>query len=208
MTAKEQSDWARSLTGQMRIRLFRITGITIALLGLVTGLATNLKLKPHALIALDAPVSLSAGHIETGDFSVEPWHLYYVDIDLEKKRSLQRSCKPSMVLASQWELTSSTGHTDQGTSPWEDSGLTLAVFCPDERHYSFHAQFSPGADCLNMANPRLKVRTQPSASDLYTALTWASVLMMTVGIVILVQPSIRQRSQRYSKITVLGISGN
>jgi hypothetical protein len=188
----------------MRSGLFRIIGITIALFGLSLGVATNLKLKPHALVSLDIPISLSPGHIKTGDFSVEPWHLYYVDVDLGNSRPHKRGCEPTTVLATRWELTSKTGHVEGGTSPWEDSGLTIAVFCPDERRYSFHAQVSSGADCLNSANPRLKVRTHPGADDLYTALAWASALLITVGIVIFFLPSVQQRSQGYSMMTLVG----
>lgn len=189
----------------MRSRLFRITGITITLIGLAMGIVANLKLKPHARISLDVPVSLSAGHIETGDFRVEPLDLYYVDIDLEKRRH-RHGCEPLTVLATRWALTSATGHVDRGTSPWDDSGLSLAVFLPDESHYSFCAQVSSSADCLDTENPRLKVRTHPSASDLYTALTWTSVLMTTIGMVIFFQPSVRRRSKHNSMITVLGSS--
>lgn len=165
----------------MRLGFFSVTGVTVTLLGLAIGVATHLKLKPQPLVSLDMPVSLSADHIETGDFTVEPLRLYYVDIDLEKSRSPQRGCEPTTVLTTRWALTSTTGHVDRGTSPWEDSGLTLAVFLPNEYQYSFQARVSPGADCLNRENPRLKVRTHPGAGDLYTALTWMSVVVSRRG---------------------------
>ncbi len=187
----------------MRFRLFRAAGIAVVFLGLALWVATTFKLRPRALIALDIPVSLSAGHIETGDFSVEPDRRYYVDIDLEKTRLSRHGCQPATVLATQWELTSASNHIDHGSSPWEDSGLTVAVFCPDERRYSFHAQVLPGADCLNAANPRLRVRTHPIAGDLYTALTWVSAIITVFGFAILVQP-IRERFQYQPTVTVLG----
>jgi hypothetical protein len=203
---EEQSESARGHSLYMRISLLSITGVAVTLLGLVTGVTANLKLKPHALVSLDIPVWLSGDHVETGNFRVEPLHLYYVDIDLEKRRSHQHGCEPTTVLATRWVLKSATGHVDRGTSPWEDSGLTLAVFLPSERDYSFQAQVSPGAGCLDLENPRLKVRTHPSAGDAYTALTWTSVLTTIVGIVVFSQPLIWPRSEHDSMITVLGDS--
>ena len=87
----------------MRFRLFRAAGIAVVFLGLALWVATTFKLRPRALIALDIPVSLSAGHIETGDFSVEPDRRYYVDIDLEKTRLSRHGCQPATVLATRWE---------------------------------------------------------------------------------------------------------
>jgi hypothetical protein len=185
----------------MRSSLTWSLGIAVVALGVALWAATAYRLKPRALISLDIPVSLSAGQIQTGTFRVEPDRLYYVDIEIEKAPLLKHRCQPSTVLATQWELSSPTSNIDRGSSPWEESGLTIAVFCPAETQYSFDARVLPGADCLNSANPRLKVRTHPHAPFLYTVLTWTSALIIAIGVAIFIQPLIRlcYRSSRLER---------
>jgi hypothetical protein len=81
---------------------------------------------PHPDVALELPVSLSAGHVTTGNFNVNPGILYYVDIELDRRLQVRAQCEPRSVLSTQWAL-SSDGKEEHGLSPWEDTGLTIAV---------------------------------------------------------------------------------
>jgi hypothetical protein len=57
-------------------------GIVLTLAGpLLLGCATR-WLAPQPHVALEMPVSLSPGHINTGNFRVNPDSAYYIDINL------------------------------------------------------------------------------------------------------------------------------
>jgi len=142
------------------------------------------------------PVSLSPGHVITGNFSVNPSTLYYIDIELDKRSPMRAHCEPRSVLSTRWDL-SSDGGAEQGSSPWEDTGLTIAALYSEKTRYAFDAEIFPGASCLNASNPRLKVQTHPYPSDLYVALTWFSVVPVGIGLTLLMRPHI---SGRFSKI--------
>jgi biopolymer transport protein ExbD len=149
---------------------------------------------PH--VALDMPVSLAPGHIVTGNFSVNPGTLYYIDIEIDKRSPKLVHCEPHSVLSTRW-LLSSDGVVQQGSSPWEDTGLTIADLYSGKTRYSFDVEIFPGASCLNGNNPRLKVQTHPYPSDLYVALTWLSIVPVGIGLALLMRPHI---SRGFSKI--------
>jgi hypothetical protein len=96
------------------------------------------------------------------------------------------------VLSTQWVL-SSDGKEEHGSSPWEDTGLTIADLYSEKTRYAFDVEVLPGASCLNASNSRLKVQTHPYPSDLYGAGTWFSVLPVGFGLALLVRPYITWR---------------
>jgi biopolymer transport protein ExbD len=156
-------------------------------------------LAPHPHLAFEMPVSLSPGHVITGDFSVNPGTLYYLDIELDKQAPMRAHCEPRSVLSTRWVL-SSDGGAEQGGSPWEDTGLTIAdLYSEKTTRYAFDVEILPGGSCLNDRNPRLKVQTHPYPSDLYVALTWLSIVPVGIGLVMLTRPHI---SRRYSTVEV------
>jgi hypothetical protein len=65
----------------MRVSITGRIGIALILVGpiLMGGTIRWLATYPH--VALDMPVSLAPGHIVTGNFSVNPGTLYYIDIE-------------------------------------------------------------------------------------------------------------------------------
>lgn len=155
-------------------------------------------LAPHPDVLLEMPVSLSPGHILTGNFSVNLDTLYYIDIELDKTPPVHPNCRPRFVLGTRWVL-SGDGIAERGSSPWEETGLTIADLYGEKTRYSFDVEILPGAGCLNARNPRLKVQTHPYPSDLYVALTWLSIVPVGIGLVLLTRPHI---TSRYSTIEV------
>jgi len=163
------------------------------------------RLAPHPVVALDMPVSLSPGHIKTGTFAVNPDTLFYIDIETDRQFRIPPDCDPRNALRTQFILSSEDGQLiEQGSSPWEDTGLTIADFMGPTR-YTFDAEILPGASCLNAGNPRLKVQTHPSPSGLYVSLSWFSVLFVGIGIALLISPLLSGRlSKKPIGMSILG----
>src|SRR5215469_17227123 len=135
-------------------------GICLILGGIVLFGSAICWLAPHPAVAFDLPVSLSPGHVITGNFSVKPDTLYHIDIELDRRWQVRPHCEPRSVLSTQWVL-SSDGKEEHGSSPWEDTGLTIADLYSEKTRYAFDVEVLPGASCLNASNPRLKVQTHP-----------------------------------------------
>jgi biopolymer transport protein ExbD len=167
-------------------------GVCLILGGIGLFYCSVRRLAPHADVSLEMPVSLSPGHVITDNFSVNPDTIYYVDIELDKTSAVHANCEPRSVLTTRWVL-SSEGEAQQGGSPWEDTGLTIADLYGEKKRYTFDAEVLPGASCLNARNPRLKVQTHPGPSDLYVALTWLSIVPVGLGLVLLSRPYISRR---------------
>jgi len=180
----------------MRVSITVRIGIALVLVGPVLLGSAIRWLAPHPHIALEMPVSLSPGHVITGNFSVHPGTLYYIDIELDKRSPIRTHCEPRSVLSTRWVL-SSDGGAEQGSSPWEDTGLTIADLYSEKTQYAFDVEILPGASCLNASSPRLKVQTHPDPSDLYVALTWLSIVPVGIGLALLMRPHI---SRRFSRI--------
>jgi biopolymer transport protein ExbD len=172
----------------MRIPLTGRLGIVLMVVGSALLIYSIHWLAPHPRVALDIPISLSPGHISTPTFDVELDTLYYVDVELSKATlPTPAGCEPSAVLRTRWTVTGEGQPADKGSSPWEDSGLTLAVFLGENPRYAFDATIFPGASCLNARNPRLKVRTHVHPSDLYSGLNWFSIWVIATGFVLLIR---------------------
>jgi hypothetical protein len=180
----------------MRVSVTGRIAIALILMGAALMGSAIRWLAPHPHVVLEMPVSLSPGHLITGNFSVHPGTLYYLDVELGKPSPVRTNCEPRSVLSTRWVL-SSDGIAQQGSSPWEDTGLTIAVLYSENTPYSFDVEILPGASCLNSRSPRLKLQTHPSPSDLYVALTWLSIVPVGIGLVLLMRPHI---TRRFSKI--------
>ena len=171
------------------------TGVCLILVGIVLFGSAIRWLAPHPDVALELPVSLSPGHVITGNFSVNPDTVYYIEVELDRQSQVRAHCEPRSVLGTQWVL-SSDGKEERGSSPWEHTGLTIAALYSEKTRYAFDVEVLPGASCLNAGNPRLKVQTHPYPSDLYVALTWFSIVPVGVGLALLVAPCIKLGSAK------------
>lgn len=192
----------------MKIPLTGRIGIGLVLAGVVLLVYALRSLSPRPFVALEMPVSLSPGHITASPFTANPDTLFYIDIETDKQFRITPNCEPRDVLKTRFVLSSDDGQLlVQGSSPWEDTGLTIADFIGVGvgTRYAFDAEILPGASCLNAGNPRLKVRTHPSPSDLYVSVTWFSVLSMGAGIVLLIRPQVSRRlNKRLIGLSILG----
>jgi len=174
-----------SVSLSSRIPLAWRFGIALIVVGSGLLICSIHWLAPHQRVALDIPVSLSPGRITTGNFRVQPDALYQLDIELT--RPIPAGCDPHSVLSTQSTLSVDGKIERQGFSPWEDSGLIISDLLGENRQYSFDVQIFPGASCLNAGNPRLKVRTHPEASEVYTDLIWLSLWSIMTGFVLPIQ---------------------
>lgn len=176
-------------------------GICLVLVGVVLFGCAVRWFAPHPDIALEMPVSLSPGHVITGNFRVNLGTLYYIDIDLDKRSRVRPLCEPRSVLSTRWVL-SSEGGEEHGSSPWEDSGLTIAALYSEKPRYAFDVEILPGASCLNGSKPTLKVQTHPYPSDLYVALTWFSIVPVGVGLGLLMRPYVTMQIGKIEEIRI------
>jgi len=142
-------------------------------------------LAPHPRVALDIPISLSPGHVSITDFGVEPDTLYHIDVILSPTDHTPVDCQPYTVLNTKWTLKGG-GQVEEGSSPWEDSGLTIADMLGGDGRYTFDMTILPGAACLNARSPRLRVQTHVHPSDLYSVLNWFSIWMNATGFFLLI----------------------
>jgi biopolymer transport protein ExbD len=171
----------------MRVALAGRVAIVLIIAGGVLLAYSICCLAPHPRVALDIPVSLSPGHVSTADFTVEADTLYYVDVVVGPIAHTPVDCRPYSVLGTQWTLRSGGQVVERGSSPWEDSGLTIAAILGENGRYAFDMTVLPGASCLNARNPRLRVRTHVHPSDLYSSLNWLSIWMIATGLVLLIR---------------------
>jgi biopolymer transport protein ExbD len=172
----------------MRLSLLRGFCFALIVVGSAILIYSIYWLAPHPLVALDMPISLSPGPVITGDVKVNLDTLYYIDVEIDRsKMPATVRCEPHSVLGTQWTLSSDGEIKARGSSPWEDSGLTLGVLLSDTEHYAFDANILPGASCLNAGKPRLRIQTHPYPSDLYTNLTWLPVWFISTGLVLLIR---------------------
>lgn len=145
----------------MKIPLTGRIGIGLVLAGVALFVYALHSLSPRPFVALDIPVSLSPGHITTGTLAAKPDTLFYIDIETDKQFRSPPDCEPRYVLKTRFVLSGDDGQLVQGSSPWEDTGLTIADFIGVGTRYAFDAEILAGASCLNAGNPRLKVQTHP-----------------------------------------------
>lgn len=189
----------------MRTPVTGRAGFGLVLFGSVLLAYSLPRLVPPPLIVLDMPVSLSPGRITTGTFTANPNTLFYIDIETDKQFRIPPDCIPRHVLKTRFVLSSDDRQlTVQGSSPWEDTGLTIADFIGVGTRYTFDAEILPGASCLNAGNPRLKVQTHPSPTDMYVSLIWFSVFSVGTGVVLLIRPQVsRQLNKKPIGISIL-----
>jgi biopolymer transport protein ExbD len=186
----------------MRLALTGRFGIALIVVGSALLIYSIYWLAPRPLVALDMPVSLSPGRILTGNVSViSVGTLYYIDIEFERATlPTAIPCEPHSVLETQWTLSSDGVVVERGSSPWEDSGLTIGVLVPEKEGYAFDAEVFPGASCLNARHPRLKIQTHPYPGDLYTILNWISVWFVSIGLVLLIRSLLAQALTEKQKL--------
>jgi biopolymer transport protein ExbD len=173
----------------MRLALTGRFGIALIVVGSALLIYSIYWLAPRPLVALDMPVSLAPGRIVTGNVRVvSVGTLYYIDIEFDSATlPTATGCEPHSVLETQWTLSSDGTVVERGSSPWEDSGLTIGLLLPEKERYAFDAEVFPGASCLNARHPRLKIQTHPYPGDLYTILNWVSVWFVAIGFVLLIR---------------------
>ncbi len=172
----------------MRIPLTGRISIVLIVVGSALLIYPIHRQVPHSRVVLDMPVSLAPGRIMTGTFNVDLDTLHYVDIEIDRRGyPSQVGCEPHSVLRTQWTLSSDGKVVSQGSSPWEDSGLTIGDLLSENTRYSLDVSVFPGATCLNAGNPRLKIQTHTYPSDPYASLIWLSLLSIGTGFVLLVR---------------------
>ncbi len=128
------------------MRISRMGQISLVVIAVGTALLVYYihSLAPRrADVVLDIPVSLSPGHIRTGDVRVALDTMYYAYIELHTAYSKRVGCDPYDVLATRWTLSDGEHVVEQGSSPWEDTGLTIGGLYSEKPLYSMDIEVLP-----------------------------------------------------------------
>jgi biopolymer transport protein ExbD len=164
-------------------------GIALLAFGAILLAYSIIWLAPRQHVAVDMPISLSAGHIATGTFRVNNGDFYYIEIVFSgDSRSDAGHCNAFSVLATQWTVASNGKVLERGNGPWQYFGFQLGEFVGGKDRCSFDAEIFPGAECLNARKPRLRIRTHNLASDSFTVLSWLSLWSVGIGFALLIRP--------------------
>src|SRR5450631_2316561 len=108
----------------------RRIGMTLLLTGIAVFVGSRYWLATRKLIPLDMPISLAVGHIKTQDFNINFDSGYYVEIEVEKTRSLDNleclmwGCyETPSILNVTWHL-SRNGEVESSGSSEETNGAS------------------------------------------------------------------------------------
>ncbi len=166
-------------------------GIALLASGAILLAYSIIWLAPRQYVPVDMPISLSPGHIATGNFGVNNGDIYYIELVFgDGPRSDAGHCNPFSVLATQWTVTSNGEILERGNGPLQYFGFQLGEFVGGNDRCSFDAEIFPGAECLNARKPRLRIRTRNPASDSFTVLGWLSLWSVGIGLALLIRPGI------------------
>lgn len=165
-----------------------VVGATIALIVLGVGLPAGYRhwINTRTFVALDLPVSLSAGHIRTVEFGVNLTGWYQIGVDRDDQLFYTLDCrfgafKPLLKTRS---IIYRDGHE------WEHFGgadrFLGHFYAEKQKRYSLDIQVLTDAECLNRGHPRVFVWT-PSADyeRLYDQLLTLSMVLVLGGLGIL-----------------------
>ncbi len=153
---------------------------------------------------LDIPVTVSDGHIRSGDFKINLGETYFVRFD-DSRNSTRPGCAQDAWLNARWTVFRNgqplvVNHDDsyQPVSVGPVVGQQFDTFNANRGTYSLVVDVLPGAECLNVARVRLSVGTDESAYlqalDLLRTLL---VFLIGTGIAMLIRSALESVRERF-----------
>jgi hypothetical protein len=176
----------------------RLSGTAFAAVGtLFAGVlmfgCTRYWVKTRTLFPVDIPVSLSRGHLKTGDFKVNIRGFYSILVVFPGGSS--PNCNEYLVLRTRrlsliGGLTVTHSEYDGDVhDPNTTVGPFFGGFESKPGTYSFDIEISSDGSCLDVRNPRFEVIASSSDFDKwngrYETLLWVSLALEIVGTIIL-----------------------
>jgi biopolymer transport protein ExbD len=168
--------------------LLRTTAIAIILCAAGFSLYFGFKhwLETRTLELVNIPVSLSPGHIRTGNFYINLRELYYIDVDVDYQFPEDAKCRlagPDSVLKTRLILYRDGQILGQSDG---DKYSSIGYFYADKKgNYDLDVQVLTDAGCLNVLNPRIRIQTSPDYSGLQSGIGCLAATLILAGISLL-----------------------
>jgi biopolymer transport protein ExbD len=158
----------------------------------------------RTFVALDMPVSLGVGHIETSPFPINLQDFYSISIATDEDQPFRDDCLPYSVIKTRWVLYSQGKVAAKWNVHWwrdaKDesnepiSGSFLGFFYSEKAVYRLTVEVVSDADCLNSRHPRIVISAGKTKYEGYAdSLFWLSLTLVGSGIsLLLLQWPIKQ----------------
>jgi biopolymer transport protein ExbD len=182
----------------MRIPTTARVGIAAILAAIILFLGTARWVETRTYVAVDIPVTLSRGHIRTGDFKINLRALYSILIVTD---DYSFGCYEDSALQTR-RISSVSGHAITGLGHdavphGEDvtMGPFLGTFESEPGRYSLDIEVLSDASCLDPLHPRLYISASPTDyakwRNRYELGCLVSLVAGAIGIVLLSIASVR-----------------
>lgn len=159
-----------------------LIGLGLAIVGIASFATVKRWIDTRIFVPVDIPVSLAAGHIQTGPFRINVEQGYSIWIDFDQRTYFNPMCSSYSVLQSTWTLyRDGRVYTQWGTPVLQDG--YLEGFDATKGFYDLDVQILSDASCLNANHPRLRAVTSQDNDALYAGvLLWFGATFVVVGI--------------------------
>lgn len=156
-----------------------VGGILI-LVSLSTFFATHRWMSSRTFTALNIPISLAKGHVDSGPFKINLRSEYRVDIDTGWESYFDPNC-PSYDRVNAYWFLYKDGHV---VAKWLESTpyTYLGGFDSENGTYRLNLEVVSDTACLNPGRPRLLVYTDKGVYEDYaTPILWVSAFGVALG---------------------------
>jgi biopolymer transport protein ExbD len=155
----------------------------------------------RTVFPFDMPVSLSHGHIRTGDFYINLPASYYVELFNDRDWHTGYTPPCHFQYAGGIVSTRLTVFKDGRMVSQEESRDSpfLGDFDAEEKGlYSVDVELLSYPDCLNQSHPRLAVEAGTFAcNNRYSMVSWSSIVLMVLGFYIVTRSTAQEKVQSF-----------
>jgi biopolymer transport protein ExbD len=164
----------------MRMPVAARLGVAALIVGLAGSIGSVYWLKSRNWVPVDIPISLSRGHIRSGNFVVNVPGTYVASIVLDQ--GFSSSCLEYRDLHETWTVS---GNTRTVERPYY--GLLEYEFESDGGVLSLDLDITSDSSCLNDRNPRLRVEASADTYESHSFVSfflWLFMLCAGIGTVL------------------------
>src|SRR5579864_2557171 len=174
-------------------------GLAFILVGSTGFVAVRHWYNTRTFVPVDMPVSVAAGHIHTGPFSINLRASYWVAIETEYMSEAQHPCLRTQMLRKNWVLRRGgkvVEHYDAARGGWSSFDSVPGV-------YELDVDVVGDAGCFSAGHPRLRVSTfeHPDYQFFAANLQWLAVICVAAGVMLIVL-ALLARSREHTAETI------
>jgi biopolymer transport protein ExbD len=168
------------------LRARPLIGLGLAILGMTSFVIVKRWIDTRIFMPVDIPVSLAAGHIQTGPFRINVEQRYSIWIDFDQSTYFNPMCSSYSTLKTTWTLYRDGRVQTQWDAPVLQDGY-LEGFNATKGFYDLDVHLLADASCLNANRPRLRVVTSRDDDSFYAAVVlWTGAIFVVIGISLVV----------------------